>query len=146
LARKFLYASDINLAQQALAANNLGRAQRLLDRHRPKPGEEDLRNWEWRYLWQQVQSDSLFVLAREPHRILGVSFSADGKFLASAGWLGSAKVWDLSKRLLYFEIPNTQASDGEGPGRAIAFSSREDLLAVASKNETNRYVALWEMK
>ena len=35
LARQRGYVSDMNLAQQALEANNLGRALELLDRHRP---------------------------------------------------------------------------------------------------------------
>src|SRR5208337_4497848 len=34
-ARRKAYASDINLAQQALKVNNLGWARQLLDRHRP---------------------------------------------------------------------------------------------------------------
>jgi regulator of protease activity HflC (stomatin/prohibitin superfamily) len=58
--RRLLYASDMNLAQQSIHQNNLGRARRLLDRHRPAPGGEDLRGWEWRYLWQQCRS-SAFV-------------------------------------------------------------------------------------
>ncbi len=49
--RRLLYVADMNLAQQALNLNNLGKARRLLDRHRPAPGAEDLRGWEWRYLW-----------------------------------------------------------------------------------------------
>jgi non-specific serine/threonine protein kinase len=48
--RRLLYAADMNLAQQSLKLHNLGRARRLLDRHVPRPGEEDLRGWEWRYL------------------------------------------------------------------------------------------------
>ena len=39
--RRLLYAADMSLAQQSLKQNNLGRARRLLDRHRPQPGEED---------------------------------------------------------------------------------------------------------
>ena len=61
--RRFLYASDMNLAQQALKVNNLGRARRLLDGHRPKSGEEDLRGWEWRYLWQLTRSSALVTLS-----------------------------------------------------------------------------------
>jgi serine/threonine protein kinase len=55
-ARRQAYGSDMNLAQQALAASNLGRALELLNTHRPGPGDEDLRGWEWRYLWQQCRS------------------------------------------------------------------------------------------
>ena len=36
--------------QKLARRNKLGKARRLLDRHRPQPGEEDLRGWEWRYL------------------------------------------------------------------------------------------------
>jgi hypothetical protein len=60
--RRLLYASDMNLAQQALKLNNVGKARRLLERHRPKPGEPDLRGWEWRYLWQLTRSSALATL------------------------------------------------------------------------------------
>jgi eukaryotic-like serine/threonine-protein kinase len=53
--RRLSYASDMSLAQQALAMNDLGRARRLLEAHRPAPGEVDLRGWEWRYLWQECR-------------------------------------------------------------------------------------------
>jgi len=43
-----------HVAFQALAENNLGRARELLDRQRPKAGEEDLRGFEWRHLWQPL--------------------------------------------------------------------------------------------
>lgn len=55
---RLLYASDMSFAQQALRIGNVGRAQRNLDLHRPAPGQQDLRGWEWRYLWQQCRSDS----------------------------------------------------------------------------------------
>ena len=60
--RQRAYASDMNLAMQALRVNDLGRVHDLLDRQRPKPGERDLRGWEWRYLWQQSRSDALATL------------------------------------------------------------------------------------
>src|SRR5262249_48767802 len=78
--RRLLYASDMTLAQQALKANNLGRARRLLDRHRPQPGEEDLRGWEWRYLWQLTRGGALVTLTNRPTtRGFSVGFSPDGK-------------------------------------------------------------------
>jgi eukaryotic-like serine/threonine-protein kinase len=41
-AGRMLYVAHIKLAHQSLRLNNLGRARRLLDHHRPKPGEEEL--------------------------------------------------------------------------------------------------------
>ena len=83
----------MNLAQQALKANNLGRARRLLDRHRPSlPSPNlDLRGWEWRHLWQQCRSDALFTLTNRPARVMSLGLSHDGGLLAAGffdGWVG----------------------------------------------------------
>ena len=59
VARMNAYASDMNLTQQAIAANNFGKAHRLLSRYIPGKGEDDLRGWEWRHHWQKCQSDAL---------------------------------------------------------------------------------------
>ena len=67
------YASDLSIAQQALAMDDLGRAQRLLDYHRPAPGEVDLRGWEWRYLWNECRSDALGELCRYPYSAYSVA-------------------------------------------------------------------------
>jgi cell division protein FtsL len=79
--RQRAYASDMNVAKQALAGSNLGRAQDLLNRQRPKPGQKDLRGWEWRYLWQQTHSDALFTLCQKSE-IASLAVSADGNWLA----------------------------------------------------------------
>jgi WD40 repeat protein len=122
--RKLLYAADMNLAQQSLQLNNVGRTRQLLDRHRPAPGEEDLRGWEWRYLWQQCRSDALATLAKRPARGFSVSFSPDGTLLA-AGYLdGKIELWDVARRVLLKVI------ETNGPGAHVAFSPRANLLAA----------------
>jgi cell division protein FtsL len=80
-ARQRAYASDMNVAMQALAGNNLGRAQDLLNRQRPQPGQKDLRGWEWRYLWAQTHSDALATLCQKSE-IESLAASANGDWLA----------------------------------------------------------------
>jgi serine/threonine protein kinase len=81
-ARRSLYAADMNLVQQAIARNNIGRARLLLDRHRPASGEADLRSWEWRYLWQQCRSGARSMLTkREGVLVKAVRFSPDSAWL-----------------------------------------------------------------
>jgi hypothetical protein len=81
-AEAYLYDADMNLAQLALKENNLRDARRLLDRHQPQPGEEDLRGWEWRYLWQLTRGTALVTLTNRPVRGFSVSLSPDGSRLA----------------------------------------------------------------
>ena len=63
-ARRNLYAADINLAHQAWIESNLGKARRLLARTRPAAGQENLRGWEWRYLWRLTRGDDSIEVAR----------------------------------------------------------------------------------
>ena len=113
--RRLLYAADMNLAQQSLKQNNLGRARRLLDRHRPRPGEEDLRGWEWRYLWQLTRSSALATLTNRPADGFNVSFSPDGSRLA-VGWRdGRVDLWDVpGRRLIRALADREQAVLGTG--------------------------------
>ncbi|HVR34367.1 MAG TPA: serine/threonine-protein kinase, partial [Methylomirabilota bacterium] len=50
-AKANLYSADLNVVQTALAEADLVHARELLDRHRPAPGQRDVRGFEWRYLW-----------------------------------------------------------------------------------------------
>jgi serine/threonine protein kinase/WD40 repeat protein len=136
--RRLLYASDMNLAQQALKLNNLGKARRLLDRHRPQPGEEDLRGWEWRYLWQLTRSSALVTLTNRPSIGFSVSFSPDGSRLAVGWFEGRVDLWDVAGRRLVRAL-----TDREYPhvGR-VAFSPVRNLLAATSEPKV---VALYDL-
>jgi WD40 repeat protein/serine/threonine protein kinase len=130
-ARQQAYASDMNLVQQALAVNNLGRAQDLLNRQRPRPGQQDLRGWEWRYLWQFCRSDATFVLCQQPHEVWSLAVSQDGA-LAAVGQMhgGGLSIWDLRTRQLIARLP---AGDGRV---SAAFSPTGSLLAYAAGSGT----------
>jgi WD40 repeat protein len=94
-ARRNLYAADMNLAHTAIRANNFGRADALLAKHIPQDGQEDLRHWEWRYMWQQVQGDELYALAAFDHHVSNIDHSPDGRHLAIGLYDGRMLIWDL---------------------------------------------------
>jgi eukaryotic-like serine/threonine-protein kinase len=124
-ARQRAYASDMNVALQALRGSNLGRALDLLDRQRPQPGESDLRGWEWRYLWQQTRSDALSILCQKS-QIQSLTVSSDGRWLA----IGVLRkdglfVWDMETR-------QEVAHLAQGNGIRAAFSPVGPLLAYAT--------------
>jgi serine/threonine protein kinase/WD40 repeat protein len=121
------YDSDMLAAQQALAVNNLRSARELLDRHRPKPGERDLRGWEWRYLWQQSRSQAKAMLPKRPASVCSLAVSNDGKWLAIGDEVGGGLlIWDLNAQKEYAQIP---AGDAHVH---CAFSPKGDWLAYTS--------------
>ncbi len=132
-AEALAYASDMSLAQQALAVNDLGRARRLLEAHRPHPGQADLRGWEWRYLWQECRSDALGELCRYPPSAHSVAFSPDGKTLAVTGMIRQfVDIWDVpGRRRIASLVPNE--------GFAVVFSPQGNLLAAGVGSQ----IRLW---
>jgi WD40 repeat protein len=83
----------MSLVQLSAESNNLPRVHQLLDAHRPKAGEDDLRGFEWWYWDRRARSElSTAQLALpEPYRNVRFhwqsKFSEDGRFVA--GWVAT---------------------------------------------------------
>ena len=83
--RRNAYVAEMNLAQRTLADGNLANARTLLEKYRPKPGEPDLRGFEWRLLWDQTRGDQVAILGRYLGRnagMGGLALSPDGTVVA----------------------------------------------------------------
>jgi WD40 repeat protein/tRNA A-37 threonylcarbamoyl transferase component Bud32 len=73
-----LYAADMKLVSEAVQDGAYNHARELLERHRPKPGQADLRGFEWRYFWKVLED-------HEPIRTL------EG-LPATTGWTDSSLI------------------------------------------------------
>ncbi len=132
--RQSAYVADMRRAQQALESDNLGLAERLLQRHRPQPGQPDVRGWEWRYLWAQSRSDALFTIGRHANAVLTLAFSRAGTHLASADIDGTVKLWDFASNREIASQPHGNRVD------VLAFSPDGKALASAGADGE---VRLW---
>jgi WD40 repeat protein len=125
----------MNLAKHAWDAGVIGRVDELLEQHRPKPGETDLRGFEWYYLYRLCHSD---LLTLEGH---GVAYSPDGKCVAGPS-KDTVKVRDAQTGQVLLTI-----NSGWVSRVGVAFSPDGKRLAAGSGprfTNTSGEVKVWD--
>ena len=138
------YVVDMKAAQQEIAAQDLGAASRRLPKHFPSAGGEDLRGFEWYYLWEQAKGNDLLTLGEHDRPVLDALFSPDGLFLVSISLDGKLLV---RRSGTWSAVANIQAGYnsqafhkliGFSPdGKRLVAQGEEGLLFI----ETDRWTA-----
>jgi WD40 repeat protein len=142
-----LYAAEVNLAQEALSEADLSRARELLNRQLPSPGEtNDLRGFEWRYVYGQCRKDEIATLNWPGVPLMGVCFAPNGQWLAATDGNGNVKLWDPRTRHEITTFPAyTKVTTGpfadSVDGRPLAISLEGTWLAVG----VGKDIACWDV-
>jgi WD40 repeat protein/serine/threonine protein kinase len=103
-ARQNLYAADVAQAADALDAGDYELAVRSLASHYPAtmnagsgPAlDSDAPGFEWRWLWQRAQGESLHTAGGHVLGVFSLTFSPDGRTLASGGGGAVVKFWEAN--------------------------------------------------
>jgi len=123
-----LYVSDMRLAHEAWESGNYSRFVRLLERHRPGPGEPDPRGLEWFYL-SALRHVPLRVIDAASGEVHSLAWRPDGKRVAAGGSDGTARIWNIETGELALAL-----RFGESPVSALAWSpDGRELAAVAEE-------------
>jgi hypothetical protein len=132
--RRHLYGATMHLAEKVWREQRGEQLRALLEAQRPQAGEEDLRGFEWYYLWRLCHRE-FRTLRGHTHAIDGLAFSPDGKRLASASGANEVKVWDVGsgQEILSIQFKPDHLPEvlwGEnGVGGNVAFSPDGQRLA-----------------
>lgn len=140
LARRRLYASQLNLAHQAWELGQTARTLDLLEGQRPKADQKDLRGFEWYYLWNLCNGGRALSWKAHQSQINGLAISPDGKLLATGGE-GDTKVklWDLAtgtERRFFIQAGS----------RCLSFSPDGKTLCVGSFSHLDAGLRLWDLE
>ena len=126
----------MNLAQHAVEVGDVGRALELLRSQRPERRQEDLRGFEWRHLWWLCRGDYFTTLPQHKQVVGAMTFSPDGRVLATYAWNDKVRLWDLRTHTDLFPLTSPAATNAAGPG---CFSSDGKTFIVGGRDGSIRF-------
>ena len=125
LARRRTYSGNLASAQSALGQGDLARARNLLKELEPKPGEPDLRGFEWRALWHQAQGDPHEEIRRNGLEIDKLVLSPDEAILAAHDKSDTVTLYETATHREILRVP--------GVWKLVGFSADGQWLIGADK-------------
>jgi WD40 repeat protein len=142
-ARRNAYAASMSLAQTALHAAQFQRVGEVLAEARDLgSGKDDLRGFEWHYLWHRHQSRDSTLKGHITH-VTAVAFNPERTHMASGGGDGTVKIWNLTLKDLAPDAPPATAVPGhKGPVCAVVFRPDGKVLATGGEDGA---VCLWDV-
>ena len=138
--RQVSYAADVQLAQNHWEANRPLQMLDLLQQHIPAPGDEDLRGFEWHYLWRLANSAQR-TLRGHAQPIARLAFAGSNGTLLSGDveyqyrTAGTLRKWPGGRT----ENATTLFTQRESPSRAGYFPG---IRALAVSPEGTHYAVV----
>jgi WD40 repeat protein len=135
------YSSAMNVVLQAWEDGDLKRARDLLEAHKPGPEERDLRGFEWRYLWNLCEDESLRTTDFGPEeRIATLVTTSNHSFVVARG----PKRVHLLELGTSAELPSLWSSNEvSNPVTLVALAERSTNLLAAGRSDGK--VELWDL-
>lgn len=131
-----LFAADMKVASDAFHASNILPARQRLERHIPRAGEIDRRNFAWHYLWNQLNPETKVIATGSP--LFEVRFAPDGQTYATGHESGEVVMWSIGS-----DEPTRRFENHSDIVRHIAYSPDGEWLATGSDDGQLR---LWELE
>ncbi len=130
-----LYAADMDAAFQAFHDAQPREVERLLNRHVPAPGQEDLRGVEWAFLKKHNSAPKSVTLEGHQGPVHELATVSKQWLLVSVGEDRIPRIWDYQKGTLV-----RTCDPGDGPLSAVAVSPDGKYFVTG-----NSEIGMWDI-
>ncbi len=152
-ARRSAYVAEMMLAGKAVEQRKWHDVRTILQRTTPRPGEPDLRGWEWRYLWQVSRTGADGRFGPGTNKIWSMAALEDGKTVVLGEKEGGFSLWDASTGREVYRLPDAinrvrhpTLLGGAPVVCRVAVVPGTGLLAYTDcRSATNGFVHLWDI-
>ena len=141
--RRLLYDSEMNVAQLLWEYGKISDLRGLLTAQIPKPGEpDDLRSFEWFYMWRLAQNHQ--TLEGNNEEISHLALSPDTEQIVTVSEEGAAIVWDARTgserfRLIDDEYDEyTEQKAHKGDIASVTFSPDGGLIVTGGADQATK--------
>lgn len=140
------YAADMLLAFESHRQQDLRRTSRLLSLYDPDGETQDLRGWEWRYLWEQTRLRTTGEVGKHSERVLSAIFSPDGEGLITFEDHGRIVLRQLrgDRPEILMSRSSTESRLASSGGFLAASPDRTMIVGLHHRSATGDYlVKIW---
>ncbi len=102
--RRLLYIADMNTARQAWDENNIGRVLELLRRHTATVNQQDLREFEWYYLWQQCLRSQITPRLGLSYQLMDQAYARNGAVMAIGLADNTVSIVDIASKNVKYSL------------------------------------------
>jgi WD40 repeat protein len=142
--RRIFYLTQMRLAGSEWDKANIDRVAELLQAYVPQPGEEDLRAFEWYYLWHLVHSE--VSGSKERYPVFAAAFLPDGETLAIGE---SVRIGKSGSNVYFVKLYNPRTA--QESHFTIPTSSENSLIVFSPDmrhvvaEDMNHTVTVWDL-
>jgi WD40 repeat protein len=136
--RRAAYYAQIRVAEQEWTDGNVSRVEEILASLKPEAGQEDLRGFEWHYLWQLSHRHSQSL--RLDQNVAQAAFTPDGRQIVTCEAIRAVSDGTPKYRLRFFDwASGTESRSFETPSSSIInlVSFPADLHEALVESEKN---------
>jgi WD40 repeat protein/serine/threonine protein kinase len=137
IGRRHRYAANIRLALGEWDRGHVDLVHDLLEEELPQPGYQDLRGFEWHYLWRLSHRERR-SWPGHAHAISAVRFAGRNQFLATASYDRTIQLWEPATGRSLRKL-----TGHKGAITALVVAPNGRALASASQDRTLR---LWDVE